>query len=115
MKVNTFKFIRQFHRIPQRQKLSWCIIHYPDIPDPARQLRLGVALIGTDKAIDIATGTFIQDHKRSRVILATRRTLGDWYHYESENGPVLRLPRAFTADMYFNRIYSKNLIDSFLL
>lgn len=115
MNKNTFNFIREVHRIPKSQKLAWCIIHYPNAERPERQLRLGVLLVGTDKAIDLADGEFIQNRSNQKAMIATREKQGDWYQYECEEGYVLRLPDYFISDMYYKRIYSTDLMDCYLL
>ena len=115
MNKNTFKFIREIHRIPKSQKLAWCIIHYPDAERPERRLRLGVILEGTDKAIDLADGVFIQNCSNQKAMIATREKQGDWYHYECQEGYTLHLPYYFISDMYYKRIYSTDLMDSYLL
>ena len=115
MNSNTLQFIRDFHRIPKKQKLAWCIIHYPDAERPERCLRLGVLLVGTSKAIDIADGIFIQNCQNQNAMKATRKKVGDWYVYECEEGYAIQLPDSFIEDMYFKRIYSTNLINYFLL
>ena len=111
---STFKFIREAHGIPKSQKLSWCLIVYSKAERPERLVRLGVALLGTNKAIDISDGVFIDNSSRHKVELATRRTMGDYYIYESENH-VERLPDSFVSDMYFNRVYSKEMMEDYLL
>lgn len=115
MNKNTLKFIREVHHIPKSQKLAWCIIHYPNAERPERQLRLGVLLVGTDKAIDVADGVFVQNRSNQKAMVATREKLGDWYCYECEEGYVLRLPDSFISDMYYNRIYSRDMMDNYLL
>ena len=114
MNKNTFKYIREIHRIPKSQKLAWCIIHYPDAERPERCHRLGVLLVGTDKAIDLADAVFIQNRSDQKAVIATREKDGDWYRYISEDGFVLRLPYCFISDMYFSRVYSRDLMDGYL-
>ena len=111
---STFKFIREVHGIPKSQKLSWCLIIYSASEREERLVRLGVALLGTDKAIDLTDGVFINDNSRHKVELATRRTMGDYYIYESDNH-VERLPYSFVSDMYYKRVYSKEMIKSYLM
>lgn len=111
---STYKFIREVHGIPKSQKLSWCLIIYSEAERPERLVRLGVALLGTNKAIDLSDGVFINDNSWHKVELATRRTIGDYYIYESENH-VQRLPNYFVSDMYYKRVYSKEMMESYLL
>lgn len=115
MVPSTFKFIREFHRIPRSQKLTWCIIFYPNAERREWREKLGVSLVGTDKALDIASGKFIQVRSDQQVIEVTRRTMGDWYIYESEGGSTLRLPRCFVSDMYYNRVFSRDLLENYLI
>ncbi len=121
----TFDFFRKFHHIPVSQKLCWCLINHPDEEEWIHRHRLGVWLVGTSKAIDVAKGVFVQlrdnpvshDASQPRTIALCRRVSdGSYYRYIPEDdSPVLRLPKYFVGDMYYTKVYSKDMIDSYLL
>lgn len=107
MKQNTLAFLKGVHQIPRNQKVSWALIPVEGTPN----YDLGVFLIGTDKVLNIKTGRFEQ---AERTLIAMRRSKGDWYEY-SANNVVRRMPKSYVSDMYYDRIYSKEMVDSYLL
>ena len=113
---STLQFIRDFHRIPLRQKISWCIIAY-DRADCTKD-RIGVFLEGTNKAIDLSTGNFEQvgreENATRRVFIVKRESEGDWHLYRHPER-VVRLPKYYISDMYYRRVYSRDMIESYLL
>ena len=120
----TFDFFRKFHRIPASQKLCWCLINDPDEDDWRFRRKLGVWLVGTSKAIDVAEGEFVQlrdnpvvqnECLRGTIVLCQRESDGDYYRYIPEDGTPLRLPKYFVNDAYYARVYSKDMIDSYML
>ena len=120
----TFEFFRKFHHIPASQKLCWCLINDPNDGEWQLWRKLGVWLVGTDKAIDVAKGEFVQlrsepisngDCLRGTIVLCHRESDGDYYRYIPEDGTPLRLPKCFVSDAYYNRVYSKDMINSYML
>ena len=55
-KFNTYKFIRRYYNIPGRVRLQWCIVR--ERTKDGVEFRLGVALVGTNKYIDVAMRRF---------------------------------------------------------
>lgn len=106
----TLAFIRGFHRIPKRQKLAWVLIPVNEV----YQYDLGVFLCGTDKVLNIRTGLFEQVNDAARPVIVNRRSKGDWYVYTAEDVEK-RLSKYYVSDMYYARIYSKEMVDSYLL
>ncbi len=112
---STLGFFREFHRMPKRQKLAWCV--FPKVANDESSLQLGVLLVGTDKLIDVAAGRSAQVKraKEYRPEVATRSSEGDYYVYRTATGRVLRLPKNYVADMYRTMVYSPEWMDSYLL
>ena len=116
-KKSTLKFFRKQFKIPKRQKLCWSVIVCKD--GDKRYLRLGVRLVDTNKAIDVAARRFVDIEKPAPnqhfAFYATRKAKGNNYVYYGEEGSVLTLPKNFVDDIYFRCIYSKKLMQTKLL
>ena len=118
MKVkNTLRFFREFYHIPQRIKLKWCILQ--ETHRSTTVLRLGVVLIGTDKAIDVAARNFVQIDNSSevnyKVLPARRVNCKNWFMYISNGETRLCTPKTYVHDIYFRSVYSPELQNSILL
>ena len=108
---STFGFFRTVHGIPKSRKLSWCL--FKRNPDDARTLSLGVYLVGTDKMVDVAKGRFVQIDNYS-IEPAIRTSKGDYFIYTSKQY-AMPLPKNYAADMYRTMLYSKELLDMYIL
>lgn len=117
MKKSSLKFFRKQFKIPKRLRLRWCIIVCKDGEE--RHLRLGVRLVDTNKAIDVATRQFVEIEKPAPnahfAFYATRKAKRRYYVYYGEEGSVLTLPKSFIDDIYFRCTYSKELMQTKLL
>lgn len=110
---STLKFFRDFHRIPKSQKLEWCICRYDIQSNSDYKQCLGVLLTGTGKFIDIANGQFREIYGPMRVETVKRESDGGWYFYIGET-MMMRTPKYYIHDMYYKRVYTKDMIDSFM-
>ena len=90
--------------------MAWALIPVMGTPN----YNLGVFLFGTDKVLNIKTGQFEQADGAAKCLIATRKSKGDWYEYSADD-VVLRLPKCYVSDMYYTRVYSQDMIDSYLL
>ena len=114
--VKNLKFFRAYFRIPRKYKLEWCILLESD--EKGTVTRLGVHLVGTDKAIDVAARYFVEidgvSEVKYQMLPVVRKSKGDSYVYISSEMRIER-PKTFIQDIYFRCIYSPELMECELL
>lgn len=114
MKNGTLKFFRKFYQIPKKQKLCWCLLEQMGV-DAHPELRLGIMLPGTNKAIDVAARRFIQlcgcALVRYRAYPAKRRAVAGGYEYVCDSLKITK-PKHYVQDLYFACVYSNELMSA---
>lgn len=115
---NTYKFIRRYYNIPKRVRLQWCIVR--ERTKDGVEFRLGVALVGTNKYIDVAMRRFFSCTKCGSVErsyeLAERHPEGDMYVYSAVDILLsISRPVTFISDIYFSSWYDKDMAGALLL
>lgn len=107
---NTFKFFREYFRIPQRIALQWCVVK--EASSLGTELRLGVLLKGTDLYIDVAMRRFFHQIDSPAVrrlcFPACRKDCGSDYEYRTEEGWRFIRSKRYIRDIYFTSIYHKD-------
>ena len=117
-KFNTYKFIRRYYNIPVRVRLQWCIVR--ERTKDGVEFRLGVALVGTNKYIDVAMRRFFSCVKCRAVErsyeLAERHLEGDMYVYRAMDILLsISKPVTYISDIYFPTWYDKDMAGETLL
>ena len=117
MKKNTFKFLRYVYRIPQGQGLTWALLVEPNDAGSGLTTKLGVRLLGTNKVLDLSTRRCVTaNDSRRNTYDAKRISLNkEEYLYKTEEGYQLILPKSYVGDLHFRSIYTKELVNAFLL
>ena len=112
MKVS-LNFFRDFFRIPKRVRLAWCILVERG-EGGYEQVRLGVRLRGTDKAIDVALREFVQLNLPTQIsytaVPAERKADGDEFVFTGAQYEV-RVPVTYVSDIYYRSVYSDALVE----
>lgn len=117
-KFNTYKFIRRYYNIPGRVRLQWCIVR--ERTKDGVEFRLGVALVGTNKYIDVAMRRFFSCVKCRAVErsyeLAERHLESDMYVYRATDILLsISKPVTYISDIYFPSWYDGDLAEATLL
>lgn len=114
---NTFKFFRQYFNLPRNMVLEWCIIK--ESTPKQTELRLGIALKGTDLYIDVAMRRFfslIDCPAIQRCYFPARRICQkDEYQYQNPGGWVISKPKNYIRSIYSSSWYNKDLLHTTLL
>ena len=116
MKIKTtLKFFRNYFWIPENIPLRWCVIR--EIDHEVLLKRVGVELVGTNKAVDIFCRTFIEKDDQSlyQFIPAKRISKGGNYVFVCEDGFEVEVSKTLVRDIYFRCIYSDEMIKQVLL
>lgn len=111
----TLKFFREYFRIPKKVSLRWCVIE--EMYDMSLLKRIGVELVGTDKAVDVLRRCFIERDSQGgyRFVPAKRIAKKEEYLFQCENGTSVEMPKRLVRDIYFRSVYSEEMIKQVLL
>lgn len=114
---NTYRFFRQYFNFPQNMALQWCIVK--ETMGKTTELRLGIALKGSDLYIDVAMRRFFSRIDCPAIqrcyFPATRTGKKDRYEYRYPDGWYISKPKSYIRDIYSTSWYNKNLLNSCLL
>jgi hypothetical protein len=114
---NSLAFFRKHFRVPKKVKLQWCILVKNDNP---LTKRLGILVTGTNKAIDVPQRRFIQvnigdEDGFSAYPARKTRTRHNINYFSLDGKATLTTPESYIKDIYFRAIYSRELIEQFLI
>lgn len=114
---NTFAFFRRCFGLPRKAALEWCVVK--ESTREGTQLRLGVRLKGTSLYIDVAMRRFFHEVDipaiRRRCFPARRIGRRGEYEYRTGDGRILVKPKNYIRDIYFNSVFSKELLKTRLM
>lgn len=114
---NTFRFFRHHFGLPARAGLEWCVVR--EITPAGCELRLGIALKGTELYIDVAMRRFFSQVEcpaiTRRCHAADRIDRKDFYEYRTADGWTLSRPKHYIRDIYRTSHFDKEMLSSLLL
>lgn len=114
---NTFAFFRRYFGLPRRSALEWCVVK--ESTREGTQLRLGVRLKGTNLYIDVAMRRFFHEVDipliRRRCFPARRIGRPGEYEYRTGEGWGISKPKSYVRDIYYNSVFSKELLKTRLM
>ena len=112
---NSLAFMRRYFNIPDSRKLSWALIE--ETVNGVTEIRLGVVFTQMPHLyIDVAmrrffTETTIFNGGLSRKVHpASRKAAKDAFIYTAENGLSMQTSKHYIWGIYFNSVYSPELL-----